>query len=179
MTHLEIENWLKEKGILLYIIHPSGVVDVTGDVDLNAFPESYLPVQFGTITGSFDIGASSLKSLKGAPRYVGEHCLVDGSTISSIEGIPEYIGGDLSAFKTEIKSISGIDKLVKHIGGTVYLDESTTHILGLLRIDGVQNVDVDFGSTLDKIMEKHLKTRDLISAQDELIEAGFVEQAKL
>lgn len=180
MNQQEIEKWLDKYNIKNYTIQPDGVVDVNGDIDLNGFTEESILVQFGTVTGSFDLGqATAITSFKGAPRIVGEHCYCDTSTMSSLEGIPKSIGGDVSFFKTNIKSLSGIDKLVNQIDGMVYLDENTSHILGLLRIKGIKSIDVDFGGKLDEIMNRHIKTGDLITAQDELIDAGFIEQAKL
>jgi hypothetical protein len=45
-------------------------------------------------------------------------------------------------------------------------------------IDGITSFNIDDGS-IDAIFNKYRGTGDIISAQDELIDAGFIEQARL
>jgi hypothetical protein len=161
--HKEIKKWLDVQGIVDYDIRPDGVVDVhaAGGVNLSSsiyLFEQTLPVQFGNVTGYFSCSYSELTSLQGSPRVVT---------------------GDFICNQTKIESLSGVDKIVKQINGTFLCDRRVTHILGLLLIKGITNIDVDMCGPIDCIMNKYIGTGDILSAQDELIDAGFIDQARL
>jgi hypothetical protein len=156
--HAEIRQWLDDYRILNYTIRPDGVVDVDDRVDLRHFNETILPIQFGTVTGRFDCSHSTLASIKGMPQFIG-------------------LGTNLTF--SDIKSFSGIDKIIKQINGAVNCDPDVTHILGLLLIKGITSFHIDTGGPIDKIMNRYVGTGDILSAQDELIDAGFIDQARL
>ena len=65
----DIEKWLKENEIFCYEIKEDLTVDVHQKVDLITKTEE-LPVQFGTIYGSFTCHHLGLKTLKGCPHTV-------------------------------------------------------------------------------------------------------------
>jgi hypothetical protein len=92
--------------------------------------------------------------------------------------------------------MSGIDKLIRHVSGSfncssffnsgnpTFNNTKVTHVLGILLIEGVTHIRVDSNrgapkGHIDKIMNKYLGTGDIISCQDELIDAGFILQARL
>jgi hypothetical protein len=158
MTHTEIRQVLDNLNIRNYTIRPNGVVDVDGCVDISWFSGTSLPVQFGKVTGKFSAGASPILSLN---------------------GFPYYIGTDLFIHSTNIESLSGIEKIIKEIHGGVYLDPRTTHILGLLLIPGITGFGIDDRGPIDNIMNKYIGTGDIVSAQDELIDAGFINHARM
>ena len=135
-------------------INEDGTVDYTGNLAITVNP---IPFQFGTITGHFSTTALN---------------------IETFEGFPRIIKGHFSVFGSNAASMSGLHKHVRHIGGQVVCRTDATHLLGLLLIDGVENIDVDRGP-IDKILMNHIGAHDVISCQDELLDAGFVEQAKL
>jgi hypothetical protein len=155
----EIKRWLDKYNIKNYIIRPNGVVDVDDNIYLRSFTGETLPIQFGT-TGSFDCSHSNITSFK---------------------GFPKIIKGYFDCFESKIISLSGIDKIIKQINGngSVIVNVPSTHVLGLLLIEGVRRIDVDMRGPIDKIMNKYLGTGDILSAQDELIDAGFTDQARL
>jgi hypothetical protein len=175
------KEWLDKHGIKNYTIRPNGVVDVDGDVNLNKFKGKILPVQFGRVEGIFDCSDTNLTSFKGAPRIVGKVLNYNTSNVASLEGIPPWVGGNFGCFLRNVKSLSGIDKMVKHVGGGFYTYGTTTHILGLLLIDGITEFGFEVGGRVElhKIMNKYVGTGDILSAQDELIDAGFTDQARL
>jgi len=180
--HAKIKKWLDKHNIQNYTIRPDGVVDVDGDAILTRRAMSSiftLPVQFGIVDGNFDCSESQLTSLKGCPYHVGRGFNCYGTKITSLEYAPQYIGSRFVCFETRITSLTGIDKIVKHIGGTVWYNEKSTHILGLLLIKGITRIDIDNGGPIDEIMNKYVGTGDILSAQDELIDAGFTDQARL
>jgi hypothetical protein len=75
--------------------------------------------------------------------------------------------------------MTGLDKVVKYVGGNIVGRKGMTHLLGTLLIPGVKNICIDQGEAVDRILNRYLGTGDIISAQDELIDAGYVEQARL
>ena len=165
--HTKIKQWLDQHEIKNYTIRPDGIVDVDGRValtgDVLVGNENSrlitLPIQFGKVNGVFSCaGCVKLKSIKGFPQYVMNNLYCDA---------------------TNITSLSGIDKIIKQISGGFYCDAGVTHILGLLLIKGITKIDIDQGHTIDQIMNKYLGTGDILSAQDELIDAGLIDQARL
>ena len=158
MTHQQIEKWLISMKIAHCTIRKNGVVDVAGDVYLRNFEGTSLPIQFGTVAGRFN--------------YFNSY-------ITSFEGTPQYVGGEFNCFNSKIPSFHNIHKQISHIGGGFYCTGSETHLLGLLMIDGITNFDIDNNGPIDKIFNKYIGTGDILSAQDELIDAGFIEQARL
>jgi hypothetical protein len=156
--HAEIKNWLDNHYIKNYTIRPDGVVDVDGHTEVRT-KEKILPVQFGIITSTFSCE--------------GSYSLI------SIKGFPQYVHHDFFCDESGIKSLSGIDKVIKEIKGGFYCDRDVTHILGLLLVKGITKFDIDSEGPIDRIMNKYIGTGDILSAQDELIDAGFTDQARL
>jgi hypothetical protein len=199
LTREQITQWLDKNGIVKYTIHPNGTVDVDGDVYLHKFTESALPVHFNNVFGDFVCYHSPIATLVGSPMYVqGDFSItgcpqltslvggprkVDGevtyiqSNIQTLRGVPEFIGGALRLHATPVKSLHGIDKVVEHMK-YFSCNDGATHILGLILIDGLIQVEVG-PHKVDEILTKYLGTGDIIAAQDELIDAGFKEQARL
>jgi hypothetical protein len=159
MTHTEIEAWLDVHKIEHYTIKSDGVVDVRGNVVLETFKGHTIPVQFGQVGGKFNVSRTRLTSLRGCPHTVN--------------------GGAFSCNGSSIISLHDIHKQIKHIGGNFFCNSNTTHLLGLLLIDGINYFNIDGGGPIDKIFNKYVFTGDILSAQDELIDAGFIEQARL
>jgi hypothetical protein len=176
--HPKIKKWLDKMYIKDYTIQPNGTVDVNGSVNLLRFDEASLPIQFGKVVGTFDCRDSKLTTLKGCPYYIGGDFYCYGCPISSLEYAPQSVGGRFSCFETNIRSLTGISKQIKHIGGTFVCSAKTTHLLGLLLIDGLRVINVDTGK-IDDILNKYIGTGDILSAQDELIDASFIDQARL
>ena len=54
-----------------YSINPDRSIDVDGNVNLFRRSLTELPIQFGTVTGSFNCVDNVLTSLHGSPKYVG------------------------------------------------------------------------------------------------------------
>jgi hypothetical protein len=162
MTHKEIEKWLDQYGIKNYTIRPDGVVDVNEGIYLGGFSISILPIQFGRVVGRFDCAHSQLSSFK---------------------GFPETIDGDFFCHDTQIKSFSGVDKVIGQINGLFTCDDDATYLLGLLLIKGITTFYIDADATdkgpIHSIFNKYVGTGDILSAQDELIDAGFIDQARL
>ncbi|HEY4963074.1 MAG TPA: hypothetical protein VIH90_00055 [Candidatus Saccharimonadales bacterium] len=153
-----VEDFCTINPFEMYTRRPDGIIDVNGDVKITQSAGTTIPIRFGKVAGSFNCAHTQLKSLQGAP---------------------EIVGGYFSCCATKITSLSGVDKLIKNIDGEFLCNSNVTHILGLLLIKGITKINVDNGGPIDKIMNKYIGTGDILSAQDELLDAGFKDQARL
>ena len=178
--HADIKKWLKQQEIKKYTIRPNGVVDVDGHVDLIGVEGEYtIPVQFGKVTGHFCCSGTNILSLKGSPQIVHEQFVCSHTNITSLAGAPQSIGGNCICLFTQMTSLSGVDKIIKQIDGKFTCDMRVTHLLGLLLIKGITGFVIDQGGPIDEIMNWYAGTGDILSAQDKLIDAGFIDQARL
>jgi hypothetical protein len=186
-TRNEVRDWLADHGVRGWEFRQGSlVVDLPNGrhVHLNdplpgeqgVRPIAELPVQFGIVSGDFTCN-SHMTSFKGTPMYVGGKFNCEYTSIKSFEHFPMYIHRGFDCYGIPGQSISGIDKLVKYIKGAVTFETGLTHVLGLLLIPGI--TDFASGNDVGEILRRHLHTKDIIAAQDELIDAGFIAQARL
>lgn len=157
------------------------------------------------IDGYFMCCDTDLISLKGCPsEYVGGNFVCDSSKIISLEGAPKIVKGSFNCNRTRIISLNHAPLIVGEARfaynqitslegiGRKYFKECTdgllvsfncpikSNILGLLLVKRL----VDFYNTLDDeiadMIHKHLRgNKDVLEFQEELIEKGFKELAKL
>ena len=146
----------------------SGIVDINHSITLGT-PDTptganWVGVQFGRITGDFNFGHNP--------------------TITSLRGVPRIINGGLYCAQSGITNFSGIDKLIDRMNGQIYIPNESTHLLGMLLVRGLGHVNIAIstkpGGTAEDILNKYIRLghQDILSAQDELIDAGFTEQAR-
>ena len=99
-----------------------------------------------------------------------------------MEGIASIIArGNLTCTHNELKSLEGIHKQIKILNGTANFNgnDITSNVLGVMRIKGLVSVFFD-NKEVSAIINDHLKKdRDIFACQEELINAGFEEYAKL
>ena len=172
----EVKVWLGQNGIRNYTIDPhTKVIDVIGDVDLNfrhggTTKHTRIPVQFGTIYGSFTVKSSTglfesiigcpqhvtknfvcdvgwrCRSAVGGPISVGGYAQYDSSGWESFEGFPQMIGSYLTVNVTSLVSMSGIHKHIRAINTRLYLSgcngELEGGMMGLFLIKGLKQVIV-------------------------------------
>lgn len=133
-------------------------------------------------SGDFWCERRGLTSLEGAPSHVGEYFLCQTNKLTSLEGAPSHVGGGFSCDGNRLTSLKDIHKQIKHIGGLFCGTNNPikSSILGLLLIDGLKTVELD-NKVCQAIINKHLGKgkRGMFDAQQEMIEAGFPEMAKL
>jgi hypothetical protein len=156
-------------------INADGSVDVNGDVRL---PSAYtkIPFQFRTVSGDFICYRTKIRSLKGAPQWVGGSFDCSSTKVESLEYAPQYIGSDFWCSDTQIKSLHNIHKTNSNwvIGNRLALPQTCTHILGLAFIKGVKMVSLG-GLEATPFYLVH----DVFEWQEKLLEMGLVEQAQL
>jgi len=137
------------------------------------------------VGGDFGCSDTNITSLEGAPSYVGGYFNCWNTKITSLEGGPSYVGGKLDCSGTNITSLHNIHKEIKHIGNRLLLpDTIKSHILGVMFIKGLLEIRIHGGNIeqvqAEQIINKHLKgDRNIHLAQEELLEAGLKEFAKL
>ena len=130
------------------------------------------------IGGMFSCRNNKLTNLKGGPDMVLQKYTAADNQISSLEGMPSKVGVfDLRDNK--LTSLEGIHKIIKSADAIILTKNPIkSHILGLLKIKSLQWVKFD-DETVENIMNEGLKSGDILKAQQELIDAGFEEMAKL
>jgi hypothetical protein len=160
----------------------TGEVNITGDVHLYDEELSKLPVKFGTVLEDFYCYNNKLTSLQGAPSSVGGFFSCNNNKLTSLEGAPSSIGRTgISCDNNKLTSLEGIHKVFKRINGRFHCDDNpiTSGGIGLILIEGLTKIRADHPAFL--IIEKYLGQgkKGLLLCQDELIDAGYEEFAKL
>jgi hypothetical protein len=131
--------------------------------------------------GHFSCSNKKLTSLKGAPSSVSGYFSCYSNNLTSLEGAPSSVGGHFVCSRNKLTSLHNIHKQIKHIGlnANFEFNPITSCVLGLLLIDGLKEVYLD-NTHLQSIINKHIKgDKDIFACQEELIENGFDEFAKL
>lgn len=163
--------WSKEKGFQkMEDLKPSSYKEKIGTH----------PTRFALVDGL------SLNSTDGMPDNLDE-CNVSRNPIGSINELPTNCK-KISAVYCDIESLKDIHKRIQYCE-KLYLagNPIKSNILGLLKIRGLK--DVSLGDRLNqqgsdlmeiaKIIKKYLGNGDIVDCQDELIDAGFKDYAKL
>lgn len=104
-TKEQIENWLYLHKIKNAIIHDNLIVDIHGDVNLKDKNLHFLPLQFGYVSGTFNMSDNKLRTLKGSPLEVGEDFIFDSNKIKSLQYAPQKIGQLCYAVDNPIQKI--------------------------------------------------------------------------
>ena len=140
------------------------------------------------VPGYFDIGSNNLTSLEGCPNEVGDRFSCSSNPLTGLEGCPIKVGSYFACTGTNVTSLQGFGEMFRYgwIKGRLYLpDTLKSHLLSVILIPELTRID--FWSSnkhlqkVEEIVNKHLasKEKDLLECQDELIENGFKEFARL
>jgi len=140
---------------------------------------------------------SVLKNLNGCPNevtgpFVVFACGNSSSSSSLLDGCPSKVDGILKL--EDLKHIERFNKLPDQINGKCIIHNcfKVKNFLALLKIKGTHgspaiSITVDEHlksesitcSKIETILNKYVKSRDVMSAQEELIEAGLEKYARL
>lgn len=134
-----------------------------------------------SINGSFNCSHNKLKSLQLGPSSVGGDFKCDYNHLINLLGAPSNIGGRLFCDGNQITSLHNIHKMIKHIkvDASFTNNQIRSSVLGLLLIDGLQDVYLD-NKKVEAIINKYLKgDKDVDACKKELIENGFDDFAQL
>jgi len=107
MTELEVAKICEKYKISNWTLQPDGLVDVDGDVNLIYKDLTKLPLQFGSVTGSFYCFQNSLTTLKGGPKEVGGAFYCDHNNLTTLEGAPQEVSGDFLCYNNYLTTLKG------------------------------------------------------------------------
>lgn len=129
MTNQEIENTLHKHFVIegSYTIH-KGLVNVSGNVEgLVTKTQGVLPVQFGEVSGNFQLTHTKYKTLIGCPHTVGGDMylgLMDD--LEKLTGMPQTIYGDCHIHAANLKTFKDLSCTIH---GTLYAFNGWYHDL--------------------------------------------------
>lgn len=113
--HAEIQAWLdRHAEYEKASISDTGIVKVEGAIVVSKVTTTQLPVQFGTVTGSFQIQSDTLLTLHGVPSLVGGNfdcrkC----NALKDLTGSPDFVHGAFIADDcAELATAKGISKQI-------------------------------------------------------------------
>jgi DNA-directed RNA polymerase subunit RPC12/RpoP len=119
----------------------------------------------------------NLVSLKGAPEKTGlyfncNECI----SLTSLEHAPSEIVSSFNCSKCH--KLESLIHLPKSIKGTLHINDlNVRNYLTIFKTKGIKMIECS-NKEIETIINKYLKTRDVIGCQDELIEAGYEEYAR-
>ena len=135
-----------------------------------------------TVDGDFrGHSCKSITSLKGAPSSVGGiFSCGHNSSLISLEGAPNSVGSHFSCYGcTSLTSLKGAPNSVGDDFSCNMCPSLRKSILSVLRIKNVKRISIDNEQVQD-IINKHLaRDRDMLDCQEDLIDAGLQEYARL
>lgn len=163
---------------------------------------SSLGVEFETITffsssheNALRLFSNSVDNIQKALNVLKEHEIIlsvqtsnkiifiaDDIKIEDFKNLPRRIMSSFECDSDHLLSLHNLHKFVEQIDGHATFNcNITSSVLSLLQIKGLKNVAFG-GNTnykIEKIINKYLPEGDIMECQDELMEAGFMEYAKL
>ena len=186
-------------------VDDDGVVNVSGDLKMRSKHIQEIPVQFGTVDGTFDVTGMNIASLKGSPQVVGGTFSCVGNNLTTLEGGPKEVHGfyhadhnqltDLKGCATRVdrmlsithnplKSLEGLTPGVSHIKLTYNEHMPLLRLLDLpggFQIPAPDQESWDYSEPpWEKILEPYMGEgrKGAIKAAAELVKAGYKENAR-
>jgi Leucine-rich repeat (LRR) protein len=131
------------------------------------------------INGYFSCSGNKLTSLKGCVEIAPDCFNGSDNKITSIEHCPKKVKKDLDLSNNKIKDLHNIHKYLLSCE-CLYITSNPikSHVLGLLKINGLNYVNMD-NEEVEDIIHKYLPLGDIIACQDELMAAGLEAFAQL
>ena len=129
------------------------------------------------VGGSYRCSNNKIETLVGGPSLVRNMFSCNNNKLTSLEGVPAARCYGFS--NNQLTNLKDIHKIILETS-SLWLDKNPikSNILGLLLIKGLNNVIADGPAFV--ILNRHLKgDRDILECQEELIDAGFKEFARL
>ena len=158
-----------------------------------------------SVTGSYIVYQNLLTSLKGCPDNIyGRFDISDNPKLTSLKDGPTHVSRiydagrcgltaidchDIEterfiAYHNNITSLKDIHKCIISLKGHLYVSNNplTSHVLGVLLIDGCTGIDMD-NKEVQEIVNEYLPNKEgrkgLLKCKGELVDAGFEEFAQL
>ena len=132
------------------------------------------------VQGHINLSGNKITSFKGLPRLTMGALRIAYNPITSFDGCPKDIGGNLNIANTKITSFHNIHKFINSINGVIYAYgcDIKDSMLGLLKIQGLTSIGID-DDDLSAILKSYIGTGDILACQQELIDKGYEDFAKL
>ena len=109
----DIKNWLNKCKVKNYTINDDFTVDVEGGVNLDYKKLTHIPVQFGSVTGSFYCMHNQLITLEGCPHIVGGDFSCSRNKLTNLLGSPKTVSGNFSCYENTLNTLQGGPRYVK------------------------------------------------------------------
>ena len=139
--------------------------------------ETALSIQFGTVSGSFNISSSVIKTLKGCPTYVGgTFSIMDCKNLTSLKYGPKHVEGNYYCTNTNIKELRW---LPDYAGTFVFEWDKNLNLLPLLRCGNYKDIDLIRGKyqtlPITHIINTHRgnSPKAVLNGAIALVEAGY------
>ena len=204
----DVEEILQKLNIKDYTINNDLSVDVDNDVELDGRILTKIPIKFNKVEGDFSCHSCKLITLENSPVSVGRDYNCGYNLITSYQHAPREVGNRFWGYenpkvtsleflpstakvydleKIGVTSFHGIKGIIKHAESIIYSSKNNkppTHIMGLLLIKGLKEVDIGdrrLNQMIMKFITAAQKTHrpDIPMFQEELIAAGYVDQAQM
>ncbi len=158
------------------IINIDGTVDVSTDVDISGRNLERIPIKFGIVWGKFLCHGNKLKSLAGAPDKATV-LFCQNNALTTLNDIVIECNLML-CHNNPITSYKDVIKHIKSIHG-VMLPNNNIPILQWFLIDSLKEIEVEHNTVVNEILKRHIISKDILACQDELIDSGFTDWARL
>lgn len=140
----------------------------------------------GSKVRDFSVSNNNLTDLVGAPVECNEFN-ASSNKLTTLEGSPRIIHGFYSVRQNKLTNLKGIHKLIDQVdeGFNMNLNLITSNILGIFIIKGdwrfinVFKSTSKWGKVMQELNEIKKRTSDVMDAQEELIQMGMKDYAKL
>jgi hypothetical protein len=184
ITRPQLESWLKDIDVApdQYEV-VNGRLNIKTSVHIVDQEYTQLPLPFGKVDGDFEIIMQTLKTFKNFPTEVKGDLLVMHTEVETCDDLDIKVGGSVYlSTNNKLKNFRKVHKHIRSVGAEVKvdLDHKSDGGLGLLLISGIQKLRVLDNMKVDDIMDTHFsKDADLLDIQEELIDAGFKNIARI
>lgn len=129
-----------------------------------------------TVGGHFDCSETPITSLQGAPRHIRGSFVCSDTKINSLEHVPHTIEQFLICNDTNIVTFKDVHKLSKVVAYKIICSPATNMLgLTLLNVKHIETENDD--NRIGSILSQHIG--DPLAAQEALLDAGFIKEAKL
>ena len=199
----EIIEHLKTIGITQgFTINHDGSVDVPQtNVTYMSKPFDTIPIKYNRVLGFFVSSVpittlencpevverdfvvqtnALLTTMKGGPSKVGGNYHISHTSLQTLEHAPLEVGGNFYIGYTNVKDFHNIHKTAFRnitLGGSLVLGPDVRNIVGLAAIPGITHIIIPLRH--GKSASFNVSHNDVIQFQEQLIDAGFSEKAKL
>jgi hypothetical protein len=177
---MDLDQWFKVSGDVT--VNQDLSVSVDGTVQPRdrgkLFPQGELPVQFAEVD-NFYMDFCSLTSLKGCPHTVKSACWLNNNQIRSLQGAPKYVGKYLGIARNHLWNL---EHLPLHMGSLALDYNKTMPLLRVLQANHVEwpSVEKQAPAAVKHIFDKYAGAgkKAMLNAALELKNAGYAENAR-